>query len=80
MREPSLVPGLASASALISVEALRKTFGSNEALAGIQFDLKPGELLGLLGPNGAGKTTTLKVLSGLLYPTAGSVAVLGHDP
>lgn len=50
------------------------------AVDGISFDLAPGEIVGFLGPNGAGKTTTLKMLSGLLYPTAGEVTVLGHIP
>ncbi len=50
------------------------------AVAGIDFDVSPGEIVGFLGPNGAGKTTTLKVLSGLLYPTDGEVDVLGHVP
>jgi ABC-2 type transport system ATP-binding protein len=46
----------------------------------ISFDLVPGEVVGFLGPNGAGKTTTLKMLSGLLHPTAGEVRVLGFVP
>jgi ABC-2 type transport system ATP-binding protein len=46
----------------------------------ISFDLAPGEVVGFLGPNGAGKTTTLKMLSGLLHPTAGTLTVLGHVP
>jgi ABC-2 type transport system ATP-binding protein len=50
------------------------------AVDGISFDLMPGEIVGFLGPNGAGKTTTLKMLSGLLHPTAGEVAVLGCVP
>jgi ABC-2 type transport system ATP-binding protein len=50
------------------------------AVDGISFDLAPGEMVGFLGPNGAGKTTTLKMLSGLLHPTSGRVAVLGHVP
>ena len=50
------------------------------AVGGISFDVAPGEIVGFLGPNGAGKTTTLKMLSGLLYPTAGEVRVLGHVP
>lgn len=50
------------------------------ALKNISFSLEDGELVGFIGPNGAGKTTTLKVLSGLLYPTAGFIQVLGYDP
>ena len=46
----------------------------------ISFEITPGEVVGFLGPNGAGKTTTLKMLSGLLYPTAGEARVLGHVP
>jgi ABC-2 type transport system ATP-binding protein len=50
------------------------------AVDGISFDVEPGEVVGFLGPNGAGKTTTLKMLSGLLHPTAGEVRVLGAVP
>jgi ABC-2 type transport system ATP-binding protein len=50
------------------------------AVDGISFHLDPGEVVGFLGPNGAGKTTTLKMLSGLLHPTAGDVTVLGYIP
>src|SRR5512136_1183831 len=50
------------------------------AVDGISFDLAPGEIVGFLGPNGAGKTTTLKMLAGLLHPTAGEVTVLGRIP
>jgi ABC-2 type transport system ATP-binding protein len=50
------------------------------ALKGVTFSVQPGELVGFIGPNGAGKTTTLKTLSGLLYPTAGFVSVIEHDP
>lgn len=46
----------------------------------ISFDIQPGEVVGFLGPNGAGKTTTLKMLSGLLYPTGGTLSVLGFEP
>lgn len=46
----------------------------------ISFSIETGELVGFIGPNGAGKTTTLKTLSGLLYPSGGSVSVLGHNP
>jgi ABC-2 type transport system ATP-binding protein len=50
------------------------------AVDGLTFDVAPGEIVGFLGPNGAGKTTTLKMLSGLLHPTAGEVTVLGYIP
>jgi ABC-2 type transport system ATP-binding protein len=50
------------------------------AVDGITFDIAQGEVVGFLGPNGAGKTTTLKMLSGLLFPTSGEVAVLGYTP
>ncbi len=50
------------------------------AVSGISFEMAPGEVVGFLGPNGAGKTTTLKMLSGLLYPSAGEATVLGHVP
>lgn len=50
------------------------------AVKDISFNIEPGELVGFIGPNGAGKTTTLKTLSGLLYPTSGSISVLGHNP
>lgn len=50
------------------------------AVDGISFSVEPGEMVGFLGPNGAGKTTTLKMLSGLLHPSSGSLEVLGHTP
>ena len=50
------------------------------AVDGISFTLQPGEVVGFLGPNGAGKTTTLKMLSGLLHPTSGTVSVMGFEP
>ena len=50
------------------------------AVDGLTFDVAPGEVVGFLGPNGAGKTTTLKLLAGLLHPTAGEVSVLEHVP
>ena len=69
------------AGALAAVRSLvwRKT-REVTAVGGLTFDVAPGEVIGFLGPNGAGKTTTLKMLSGLLYPTDGEIAVLGHTP
>ncbi|MBP6994195.1 ATP-binding cassette domain-containing protein [Candidatus Woesebacteria bacterium] len=51
-----------------------------KAVEDVSFEIAEGELVGFIGPNGAGKTTTLKMLSGLLYPTLGTVRVLGYDP
>jgi ABC-2 type transport system ATP-binding protein len=58
----------------------KKKFKTVEAVKGISFQIEKGELVGFLGPNGAGKTTTLKLLSGLLYPTSGTLNVLGFVP
>jgi ABC-2 type transport system ATP-binding protein len=51
-----------------------------DAVQQVSFRIRPAEIVGFLGPNGAGKTTTLKMLSGLLHPTAGSAQVLGFTP
>jgi ABC-2 type transport system ATP-binding protein len=58
----------------------KRTYNTVKAVDGISFTIQPGEVVGFLGPNGAGKTTTLKMLSGLLYPTAGIPTVLGFQP
>ncbi len=59
---------------------VRRTYRDVDAVRDICFDVAAGEMVGFIGPNGAGKTTTLKMLSGLLHPTAGRAAVLGHTP
>jgi ABC-2 type transport system ATP-binding protein len=64
----------------VSVTGLRKTYGSHEALRGIDFEIPAGEVFGLLGPNGAGKTTTVEILEGFRDRDAGDVSVLGEDP
>lgn len=65
--------------ALLQVEGLVKKFGSVSAVKGISFALGEGRCTALLGPNGAGKTTTLKMLSGLIQPTEGSIRFKGLD-
>jgi ABC-2 type transport system ATP-binding protein len=64
----------------VSVRGLRKSYGAQEALRGIDFTIEAGEVFGLLGPNGAGKTTTVEILEGYRRPDAGTVEVLGGDP
>lgn len=59
---------------------VRRKYRDVRAVGGVSFEVAGGEVVGFLGPNGAGKTTTLKMLSGLLYPTAGEARVLGHIP
>jgi ABC-2 type transport system ATP-binding protein len=67
-------------AAAISVRDLRKSYGANEAVRGISFEIAEGEVFGLLGPNGAGKTTTVEILEGYRARDGGDVTVLGHDP
>jgi ABC-2 type transport system ATP-binding protein len=64
----------------VVVRDLVKRFPTVVALAGVSFDVRPGEVLGLLGPNGAGKTTTLHILLGIVRPSGGSVRLFGDDP
>jgi len=64
---------------VITVENLQKSYGAIQAVRGISFEVKPGELFGFLGPNGAGKTTTVKMLCTLLKPTGGKATVAGFD-
>jgi ABC-2 type transport system ATP-binding protein len=64
---------------MISLQNLVKTYGAFTAVDGVSLDVQPGEIHGFLGPNGAGKTTTLRMIAGLLKPTAGRIEVNGHD-
>jgi ABC-2 type transport system ATP-binding protein len=65
---------------VISVRGLVKRYGSHEAVAGIDFEVRRGEIFAFLGPNGAGKTTTVEILEGFRSRTDGEVTVLGQDP
>ena len=67
-------------STVISVRGLTKSYGDFEALKGVDFELRAGEVFGLLGPNGAGKTTTIEILEGYRERDGGDVRVLGADP
>jgi len=64
---------------MLEVRHLTKRYGGITAVHDLSFDAQPGEVLGLLGPNGSGKSTTVKILTGLLEPTTGSVTLNGAD-
>jgi ABC-2 type transport system ATP-binding protein len=71
---------LAPATPAISISSLTRTFaGGVTAVNNLSLDVTPGQFFGFLGPNGAGKSTTIKMLTGLLAPTSGSVHILGQD-
>jgi len=64
---------------MIAVEHLVKRYGSFTAVDGVSLRVEPGQIHGFLGPNGAGKTTSIRMIAGLLKPTAGRIIVNGHD-
>lgn len=67
------------ADALLEIRDLRKHYGAVRALDGIDLDVREGSIFGFIGPNGAGKTTTIRILAGLIAPTAGAVRLGGRD-
>ena len=67
-------------NSIVEVKNLERTFGDHKALDDLTFSVHSGEVFGLLGPNGAGKTTTVRVLNGILPPSAGGVRVFNLDP
>jgi len=64
---------------MIRITGLTKRYGTFTAVDGLSLDIPPGTLFGFLGPNGAGKTTTLRMIAGILRPTAGTVEIAGED-
>jgi ABC-2 type transport system ATP-binding protein len=63
----------------IAAHALTRTFGDFTAVDHVELSVEPGQFFGFLGPNGAGKSTTIKMLTGLLAPSSGTIQILGHD-
>jgi lipooligosaccharide transport system ATP-binding protein len=82
MRAPppqtSLAEGNGVDGAVLAVTGLRKSYGDNEVLSGLDFQIRRGECFGLLGPNGAGKTTTLRCCLGLIDADAGTITMVGE--
>jgi ABC-2 type transport system ATP-binding protein len=74
------VSASAPAPPAVSAQALRKTYGTLEAVAGVDLTVQSGDVYGYLGPNGAGKTTSLRMMLGLIRPTSGEVRLFGRDP
>jgi ABC-type multidrug transport system ATPase subunit len=68
------------AEAAISLRGVSKHFGAKVAVNDVSFDVLEGQCYGLIGPNGAGKTTTFSMMCGFLFPTAGSLKVMGVTP
>src|SRR6201994_209568 len=80
--DTALAPGRGrtAAPAVITVRGLRKRYGGQEAVRGIDLEVRRGEIFAFLGPNGAGKTTTVEILEGFRRADGGSIEVLGADP
>jgi ABC-2 type transport system ATP-binding protein len=69
-----------AAQPIAMLNNVTKRYGTTTALGGLNFALRPGEIVALLGPNGAGKSTTVRMLLGLIAPSTGAVRVFGNDP
>src|SRR4051812_37711761 len=70
---------LTTGAGMIELDGLTKLFGQQVAVDGISFAVPAGQIVGFLGPNGAGKSTTLRMLTGMIQPTAGRATVCGFD-
>ena len=79
MNEQSTDSGAANGAPRIEARGLSKRYGDLIALNDISFQVGKGEVVGFLGPNGAGKTTTMRILTGFIPPTEGSIAIAGYD-
>ena len=64
---------------MLELKSIDAGYGAFQALFGVSLDVRPGEAVGVIGPNGAGKTTLMRVISGLIRPTRGSIAMEGTD-
>ena len=80
LEEVSTTNSAGAVQVVASLECVNKNYGPVQALKGVNFRVRAGEVVALLGPNGAGKTTAVKLLLGLLQPNTGKVRVLGGDP
>ena len=79
MPRSQLMPAVRCRDGMLEVRALTKYYGALVGIRDLSFAVGGGEVLGLLGPNGSGKSTTVKILTGLLQPTAGAVHLDGAD-
>lgn len=80
LEETGITNTAGAVQVVASLEGVNKNYGEVQALKGVNFRVRAGEVVALLGPNGAGKTTAVKLLLGLLQPNTGKVRVLGGDP
>ena len=64
---------------MLELKSVDAGYGTFQALFGVNLEVKAGEAVGVIGPNGAGKTTLMRVISGLIRPTKGAIAMEGHD-